>query len=98
MTATTDLLDEARKRWTQAQDVLRLATRDVERAKEEQTQVATQLRELGFDPDGDLDEQLRVKGEALNAAIADVEKILADGESAIPLGETEHAEPISSES
>ncbi len=98
MTATTDLLDAARKRWDTAKDDLRLAQHDVERVKREQGEVAGQLKELGYDPDGDLDGQLREKVEALDGSIKDVEAILANGEGSLPDGETESSEPINSES
>ncbi len=98
MTATTDLLDAARKRWDQTKDDLTLAQHDVERVKREQEEVAGQLKELGYDPDGDLDgQQLREKVEGLNEDVASVEAILANGESALPEGEAGDTEPISSE-
>ena len=97
MTETTDLLDGLRTRWDQAKADLRLAQHDVSKTKEQQQQVATQLRELGYDPDGDLDGQLREKVEGLNEDVAGVEAILANGESALPEGEAGDTEPISSE-
>ena len=94
---TTDLLDEQKKTWDQTKDDLRLAQHDVSRAKEQQHEVATQLRELGYDPDEDLDGQLREKAEGLGGSIKDVADILANGEGALPAREAKQSEPIHSE-
>ena len=73
-------IEQLRTRYQQAQQDLAVAEKEVSTAQTGLTSVEEELKGLGFDPAGDLDEQLAAKEGELDGILANVEQLLSDSE------------------
>ena len=77
----TEEIDDLRSRFKTAESELHDAQRDIGEAEYQIGEIKEKLKELGFDPNGDLDAQFTAKGEKLSGIIDEGESILRDAET-----------------
>lgn len=73
-------IEQLRTRYQRAQQDLAVAEKDVSNAQEGLTAVEEELKGLGFNPAGDLDEQLAGKEAELGTILDSVEQLLSESE------------------